>query len=93
MSDQKPSVGRIVHYVSHGPPVRNDGSQAFTSECRAAVITAVKSDTEVDLFVMNPTGVFLNQGCEYDGRDGEVYVAGAERRPHRGGTWHWPERV
>lgn len=36
-----PSVGRIVHYVSHGTPVRPDGSQAFTSECRTATISEV----------------------------------------------------
>ncbi|MGH3782859.1 MAG: hypothetical protein ACRDRO_20125 [Pseudonocardiaceae bacterium] len=36
-----PSVGRIAHYVSYGTPVRPDGSQAYTSECRAATITEV----------------------------------------------------
>jgi len=94
MTDQQPSVGRIVHYVSYGTP----GGE-YKSECRAAVVTAVH-DTEpvpehgvpyVDLFVMNPTGVFLNQSCKYDG--GDPYVAGVEPRPYRGGTWHWPERV
>ena len=94
----KPSVGRIVHYVSHGTPLRGDGSQAFPSECRAAVITEVvplagtdaaqaeieQWDAEarytVGLCVMNPTGLFLNQGLHYD--------------PNKqGGTWHWPERV
>jgi len=34
--DQKPSVGRVVHYVSHGTPVRVDGTQAFYPRCRAA---------------------------------------------------------
>jgi len=94
LSEQKPSVGRIVHYVSYGSPVRADGTQAFTSECRAAVITAVHYTDPVpehgvpyvDLFVMNPTGVFLNQDCKYDD---EVDGFGA----HAGGTWHWPERV
>jgi len=75
----KPTVGRIVHYVSHGTPVRQDGSQAFTSECRAAIITEVQSrivgdraviDVErVGLAVLNPTGVFLHSiaagGCAY----------------------------
>ena len=41
MTDQKPSVGRMVHYVSHGTPSRPDGSQAYESQCRAAVITEV----------------------------------------------------
>lgn len=41
MNEQKPSVGRVVHYVSHGTPVQPDGSQAYASECRAATVTAV----------------------------------------------------
>lgn len=36
-----PSVGRIVHYVSHGTPIRPDGTQAYTQQCRAATITEV----------------------------------------------------
>lgn len=44
MSEEKatrPTVGRIVHYVSYGSPLREDGTQAYESECRAAVITEV----------------------------------------------------
>jgi hypothetical protein len=35
----------------------------------------------VGLFVANPTGVFLNRDVPQDEDE------------HRGGTWHWPERV
>ncbi len=92
MEFQKPSVGRIAHYVSHGSPVRPDGSQEFKSECRAAVITGVKNDTTVDLFVMNPTGVFLNQDCYYVGEGGGPNnEAGPGNWP--GGSWHYPERA
>ncbi|MDT3395427.1 hypothetical protein RKE29_01970 [Streptomyces sp. B1866] len=41
MPEQTPSVGRIVHYVSHGTPVREDGSQAHPPACRAAIVTEV----------------------------------------------------
>ena len=79
-----PTVGRIVHYMSYGTP----GGE-FTSQCRAAVVPAVRVAAPghergapyVDLFVMNPTGVFLNQNCHFD------------EEVKRGGTWHWPERV
>lgn len=78
----KPSVGRIVHYVSYGTP----GGE-YDSVCRAAVITEVNEPVDqfdlhpmVALCVLNPTGQFFNTGIAYDER----------KRP---GTWHWPERV
>jgi hypothetical protein len=52
----KPSVGRIVHYVSYGTP----GGE-YPSVCRAAVVTQVIDDETVHLFVMNPEGIFLNK--------------------------------
>jgi hypothetical protein len=62
-------IGDIVHYVSHGTPLREDGSQAFPSECRAAMITQTSGlDPEeyglvaanaVGLHVVNPTGQFF----------------------------------
>jgi hypothetical protein len=87
----KPSVGRIVHYVSYGTP----GGE-YASECRAAVVTTVPkylvaepmggcpngTDGEwiASLAVLNPTGAFFNENAPQD-EDG-----------HAGGTWHWPER-
>jgi hypothetical protein len=81
----KPSVGRIVHYVSYGTPVQPDGSQALTSQCRAAVVTELGDDQLtpnplVSLCVLNPTGQFFNRDVPFDEGLG-------------GGTWHWPERV
>jgi hypothetical protein len=86
----KPSVGRIVHYVSYGAP----GGE-YQSECRAAIITAVDEYQNpegdefighVDLCVLNPTGLFFNRGVHH--RDADI-----ETGSYRGGTWHWPERV
>lgn len=77
---QKPRISTTVHYVSYGSPVREDGTQAFTTQCRAATVTAVKNDTTVDLFVMNPTGIFLNSDCYYFGKE---YPGGMP-----GGSWH-----
>lgn len=79
----KPSIGRVVHYVSYGTP----GGE-FPSVCRAAIVSEVDLNDEqhVGLVVLNPTGQFFHAlsagGCHYcDGED------------QRGGTWHWPERV
>lgn len=83
--DQKPTLGRIVHYVSFGTP-----NGEYQPEHRAAVITKVieKDDNGNDLqgkavalCVMNPTGLFFNEVVLQDEED------------KKGGTWHWPERV
>lgn len=52
----KPSVGRIVHYVSRGSA---DG--IFQPECRAAIITDISENNgRVALCVLNPQGVFFD---------------------------------
>ncbi|MFG2404290.1 hypothetical protein ACGFR8_08100 [Streptomyces brevispora] len=85
-----PTVGRTVHYVSLGTPVRPDGSQQFPAVCRAAIVTEVDPAEQgrVGLVVLNPSGQFFHPlsagGCEH--------VAVGEQRA-AGGTWHWPERV
>jgi hypothetical protein len=85
--DQSPSVGRVVHYVSMGSPIRADGTQQYKSLCRAATLTEVDPDEDglVGLCVLNPTGMFfhslLNGGSLLDASG----VAG--------GSWHWPERL
>lgn len=82
----RPSVGRVVHYVSYGTP----GGE-YTSQCRAAVVTEVCDNPNgvdpetgalcVSLAVLNPTGMFFSGHRSQD----EIDKAG--------GTWHWPERT
>jgi hypothetical protein len=92
----------MVHYVSHGTPPREDGSQTYHSECRAAVITAVPAPDEfgtvyASLCVINPTGLFFNeyvvqdQGEPFDLGDPHPALCGG--RAYAGGSWHWPQRV
>jgi hypothetical protein len=82
----KPTVGRIVHYVSYGTP----GGE-YASTCRAAIVVETDTSDTVGLCVLNPTGQFFNRTVVHDeGRDwteGDGTHLG--RRP---GTWHWPER-
>ena len=87
---QQPSVGRIVHYVSYGTP----GGE-YGRECRAAVITAVSGPIEtLDLCVLNPAGLFFNQGVlQHAGRPAGEDTNLCHGMDHDGGTWHWPERV
>ena len=107
MSDQVPSVGRIVHYVSYGTP----GGE-FLPEHRAAIIAGVpatESEGTVDLVVFNPQGLFFNRvpyddgagvtgspDCpnpEHHGNPFLYCACGWQAPAFKGGTWHWPERV
>jgi hypothetical protein len=101
----KPSVGRIVHYVSFGTP----GGE-YRSECRAAIISGLgepltypvhgdgvddlgEDDAQlVDLCVLNPDGFLFREGVPQDERPISILEAG-ENGTRQGGTWHWPERV
>jgi hypothetical protein len=95
----KPSVGRIVHYVSFGTPAGEYGR-----ECRAAIITEVSKEhtssagemvPKASLCVLNPAGQFFNRDVHYgagrpDGADGTTLCDGLD---YAGGSWHWPARV
>ncbi|MFI1723951.1 hypothetical protein [Streptomyces sp. NPDC020489] len=88
----RPRVGDTVHYVSHGTPPRADGSQAFTSQCRAAIVTAVLDgalpladtvQTEAwDSNVLVAALAVLNPEGAFFNR-----VPRSEH-DYRGGTWH-----
>lgn len=90
MTEQKPSVGRIVHYVSQGSA---DGR--YPSVCRAAIVTTVDEyqNSEpgaplvghIGVAVLNPQGIHFNTAFQNEERD-----AAGKCQP---GTWHWPERV
>jgi len=84
---QTPTIGRVVHYVSHG----TSGGE-YPSVCRAAIVTDVDTYQDptddqdghighVSLCVLNPEGMFFNRTVTQNETD------------KRGGTWHWPERA
>lgn len=86
----RPTVGRIVHYVSYGTP----GGE-YTSQCRAAIVTEVdgrqyatvgsggdaidQDPAPIGLCVLNPSGMFFDEVAQ-------------DEDSKAGGTWHWPER-
>lgn len=73
-----PSVGRIVHYHSHGSPTLADGTQKYPSVVRAAIITQVHNNQTLDLCILNPTGMFFNQKVCFG---------------PNGGEWEWPVKI
>lgn len=81
MGLRQPGIGEPVHYLSFGTP----GGE-YTSECRAAIVTAVKDPAGqagggiVDLCVLSPTGLFFNQDASHVLAEHQV-----------GGSWHWPD--
>lgn len=80
---QKPSVGRIIHYVSYGTP-----KGEYQPAHRAAIITDVKSTEnddattsyEIRCTIFNPDGQFLSPWLKFDEEE------------KASGTVHWPER-
>jgi hypothetical protein len=87
-TQQKPSIGRIVHFVQDNPPRYGEGTVHLP-----AVITAVWSDTCVNLQVFTD-----GSNSEIDGTNFQhaKWVTSAtldgSDSPHPG-TWHWPEKV
>lgn len=49
----KPSIGRIVHYMTRGSA---DGK--FSSVCRAAIVTEVNGE-QIGLAVLHPDGILF----------------------------------
>ena len=80
MTEQTPTIGRIVHYQARGSA---DG--VYPPEPRAAIVTQVHEDNgdghQVGLCVLNPTGMFFRAEVQQD------------EDAHASGTWHWPERT
>ncbi len=58
---QKPTVGRIVHYVNKGHSL---GTTAGT--CRAGIVTEVKNGTTVSCAVFTPRGTLFYEELTYD---------------------------
>lgn len=93
--NQKPSIGRIVHYVlPYG---------SCKGQHRAAMITGVNVDDTLNLSVFRDQHADPSNASFADGREaGSVFVCQHPlylvRDVHHGelqkpGTWHWPERV
>lgn len=104
----KPSVGRMVHYVSYGTP----GGE-YDSKCRAAVITEVGQWVTVEIAeaasfslsegrpIRTLTQWWYADACALSVHNPTgMFFNGAgsvackhDEETRAGGTWHWPEYV
>lgn len=57
----KPSVGRIVHYVSAGHSLGT-----YSSTCRAAIVTDVKNDKTISCAVFSGKGMYFYEDLTLD---------------------------
>ena len=98
----KPTVGRIVHYVSYGTP----GGE-FTSQCRAAVVAGVGAWLTVESKPADSYSTSEGRPIRYAEQwyfddalslvvlnpTGQFFnECRHDGTDKRGGTWHWPER-
>lgn len=82
MTNQKASIGRIVHYTNLG-----DRDGKYPPTVQAAIITGVNDEEagDVSLHVFYKTGQFDLASCQQTAAD-----AGSEQAR---GRWSWPPRV
>ena len=81
---QKPSVGRIVHFVQQNSP-----------EHLAAVIAHVHPTPNKHPTYQANDGVWLNLGMWTPGGDPVPGLQGVpeDQSGKRANSWHWPEKV
>ena len=79
---QKPTVGRIVHYIHPGSA---DGKWPI-GVISPAIIQKVHSDTCLDLWVFASTGFYISRSIEM-----EIEPEGSSER--KGSSWCWPPIV
>jgi hypothetical protein len=103
VTEQQPSVGRVVHYVSYGTP-----SGEYTSRCRAAQITEV--GCWVTVKTIKADSYSASEGRPIRTAEQWFYADACaltvsnptglffneckhDETDKAGGTWHWPERI
>lgn len=78
--EQKPSIGRIVHYTNLG-----DKDGKYPPETQAAIITGLDVDDLVSLHIFYKTGQFDMTSVPFT----TAQAGSNEARGH----WSWPEKV
>ncbi|MGW4648059.1 hypothetical protein [Kitasatospora sp. NPDC004289] len=58
----QPTIGRTVHYTSHGSPILPDGTQRYRPLPRAAIITAVPEYLTAEPYDGCPNGTLDHEG-------------------------------
>lgn len=60
--EQKPSCGRILHYVAFGTP----GGEYKPGQCRPCIVTEVNGDGTIKATIFQTEGTFTKQALCHD---------------------------
>jgi hypothetical protein len=89
----KPSIGRIVHYVQEKPPQYQVKDEPKVLVHLPAIVTAVWSDTCVNLHVFTDGGNSEIDGTNFRSVKWITSVTLDDSETPRAHSWHWPEKV
>lgn len=94
MSDQKPSVGRIVHYTLNEGDVNMIANQRLAAGHRTHNVAKLGDTYPATVVrVFDPSSTTANLQVHLDGTDTYWATSRQEGQPGEAGHWAWPPRV
>ena len=88
---QKPSMGRIVHYVQKFQSGMLADEQGEITQLPAMIISVIQVTDETGTNVDSFDVMLQVFGTQYE--RSTTFRAGFDPSGKKQGTWHWPERV
>ncbi len=89
---QRPSMGRIVHFVESFRPGMGAEEDAQAIQLPAIILSVVQASNEAGQPVDTFDVTLQIFGRDFNGR-GEIVKSSFDPKGKRPGSWHYPERV